>query len=146
MCCRDKEVACNWSCWYFSRGKWILYLVNSIFSLSYYSENIFDTIMPTTNVAVGATIVHTRLVLSPFSSFSNSVVEHSAELEHKDKDLVFINYTFKRFEGLTQRGALRMTWAAYNNIAAFTSAKTLCRQRISVGLLVRLIFCLLVSL
>jgi len=35
-----------------------------------------------------------------------SFVATSAEIEHKDKDLVFINYTFKRFEGLTQRGGL----------------------------------------
>ena len=36
-------------------------------------------------------------------------VGRNTELEHKDKDLVFINYTFKRFEGLTQRGMLKMT-------------------------------------
>ncbi|XP_067932920.1 serine/threonine-protein kinase 38-like [Watersipora subatra] len=35
-------------------------------------------------------------------------IGHNTELEHKDKDLVFINYTFKRFEGLTQRGMLKM--------------------------------------
>ena len=37
-----------------------------------------------------------------------SIVGRNTELEHKDKDLVFINYTFKRFEGLTQRGMLKM--------------------------------------
>ncbi|KAF6029678.1 STK38 [Bugula neritina] len=36
----------------------------------------------------------------------------NTEIEHKNKDLVFINYTFKRFEGLTQRGMLKMTGAS----------------------------------
>ena len=47
---------------------------------------------------------------SNFEEFPEIEEKHSFENEGSgEKDWVFQNYTFKRFEGLTQRGLLRMS-------------------------------------
>lgn len=33
-------------------------------------------------------------------------VPNTTESDYKSKDWVFLNYTYKRFEGLTQRGSI----------------------------------------
>lgn len=43
------------------------------------------------------------LVLVNFSIFP---VPNTTEPDYKSKDWVFLNYTYKRFEGLTQRGSI----------------------------------------
>lgn len=40
-------------------------------------------------------------ILQPATSVSNQT-----EVDLKNKDWVFVNYTYKRFEGLTARGAI----------------------------------------
>jgi len=51
--------------------------------------------------------------LTDTSNFETSPIEdnfaHVEGTEPDDRDWVFINYTYKRFEGLTQRGAPRNT-------------------------------------
>lgn len=55
------------------------------------------------------------------NKFCLVILGRNSEIEHKDKDLVFINYTFKRFEGLTQRGMLKM-----NNTSSWLREWQLC--------------------
>lgn len=51
-----------------------------------------------------------EIIQNPSSSFSSSPpvapVSNQTEADLKNKDWVFINYTYKRFEGLTARGAI----------------------------------------
>lgn len=51
-------------------------------------------------------IILTNLLLNPLLSLSATVVTNHSEADLKSKDWVFINYTYKRFEGLTARGAI----------------------------------------
>ena len=56
--------------------------------------------------------VHIRSIAdtSNFDDFPEIEESHSFENDKNgEKDWVFQNYTFKRFEGLTQRGLLRMS-------------------------------------
>jgi serine/threonine kinase 38 len=56
--------------------------------------------------------VHVKSIAdtSNFDDFPEIEESHSFENEKNgEKDWVFQNYTFKRFEGLTQRGLLRMS-------------------------------------
>lgn len=39
-------------------------------------------------------------------SISHFLVPNTTEPDYKSKDWVFLNYTYKRFEGLTQRGSI----------------------------------------
>ena len=41
-----------------------------------------------------------------FVNFSIFLVPNTTEPDYKSKDWVFLNYTYKRFEGLTQRGSI----------------------------------------
>lgn len=45
------------------------------------------------------------LSVSTYLSLASIVTNHSVD-DLKNKDWVFINYTYKRFEGLTARGAI----------------------------------------
>ena len=59
-----------------------------------------------------AIAIHVKSIAdtSNFEDFPEIEEKHTFENEGSgEKDWVFQNYTFKRFEGLTQRGLLRMS-------------------------------------
>lgn len=59
--------------------------------------------------SVNSTLCYACVVVSKMEILSSSTatqVSNQTEADLKNKDWVFINYTYKRFEGLTARGAI----------------------------------------
>lgn len=69
----------------------------------------FSQLIPNKNsltILIGCCISIWCNILTSFSLSKATVVSNHTEADLKSKDWVFINYTYKRFEGLTARGGI----------------------------------------